>query len=405
MTRLRILALPLLLLLALVVLSHSAQQPATRPNTMPAEPSLSAVHEPTAVATRSSGIAYSERSALPTATEPVPGEKVKKALSIRTTRDTSVQAEVSFASHRVAAGDTLSDIVARYETSIATVLELNGLYDANRLLVGQELLIPIGFSDSGALEAALKQGAFERQVIGMSANGHPLETYRAGQGGYHVVIVGAIHGGYEWNTALLAYRILAHFSVYPDDLPADITLHILPIANPDGVVAVTGETGPFAIADLDGDTTLGRFNGNGVDLNRNWGCEWSAVGTWRQTTVSGGNRPISEPETRALREYLIGIEPDAVIWLHSAAGLLVPGNCNDINHEPSGRAARLYGAQAGYPVGDFSAYQVTGDAADWLAQHRIASFTVELTDHQGLEFERNLAGLRSLFEGIDTLDG
>jgi len=93
-----------------------------------------------------------------------------------------------------------------------------------------------------------------------------------------------------------------------------------------------------------------------------------------------------------------------VIWLHSAAGLVIPGSCNDIRHQASAIAAALYGESAGYPVGVFDAYQVTGDAADWLAQHKIASFTVELTDHQVLDFAQNLAGLTSLMEGIESLD-
>jgi hypothetical protein len=84
--------------------------------------------------------------------------------------------------------------------------------------------------------------------------------------------------------------------------------------------------------------------------------------------------------------------------------LLVPGNCNDIVHPASERAATLYGSRSAYPVGPFSAYSVTGDAADWLAQHKIASFTVELSNHRDLEFDRNLAGLQALLEGIDTLD-
>jgi LysM repeat protein len=330
----------------------------------------------------------------------------KRELPVST--PSAVENEVPLVSHVVAAGETLTDIASSHETTVSLLLELNGLIDPHSLLIGQQLVISDGLT---APDALIDGGKIERSVIGLSAGGYPLESFQIGDGRYHVIVIGAIHGGYEWNTALLAYRLLTYFSVYPDRLPSDVTLHIIPIANPDGIVAVTGQSGPFMAASISGDTKIGRPNGNQVDLNRNWGCEWSSVGQWRQATVSGGTRPFSEPETRALRDYFLAIEtrlnrwPDVVIWLHSAAGLVVPGNCNGVNHALSNQAAALYGAQAGYPVGEFGAYQVTGDAADWLAQHRIASFTVELTDHQGLDFAQNLAGLTSLLEGLETLRG
>lgn len=307
--------------------------------------------------------------------------------------------------HVIAAGETLTAIADRYQTTVALLQTLNGLVDPHTLLVGQTVVVPELATESGELEMVGVDGAFERSAIGESTNGHPLYSYRKGDGRYHALVIAAIHGGYEWNTALLAYRLLTHYSVFPDRIPDDVTLHIVPIANPDGMVAVTGQNGPFMAANVSGDTTIGRLNGNAVDLNRNWGCDWSAEGRWRQMNVSGGSRPFSEPETRALRDYIINLKPQVVVWLHSAAGLVVPGNCQGINHESSSQAAALYASGSGYPVGQFNVYQVTGDAADWLAQHKIASITIELTDHQGLDFAQNLAGLTSLFQGVETLSG
>ena len=94
---------------------------------------------------------------------------------------------------------------------------------------------------------------------------------------------------------------------------------------------------------------------------------------------------------------------EVVIWLHSAQGLVSPGSCNRLTHRPSENAAALYGQAAGYPVGGFAAYPVTGDASNWLAKNGIASFSVELTDHQVIEFDRNLQGLLALFERIEEI--
>lgn len=346
----------------------------------------------------SSRTAWTEKASKASLTKKVIRDPVIKARA-----EVEPESEITFTGHVVDAGDTLTDIAARYNTSVAAIQELNGLLDPNGLLVGQELIIAIGYTDSGVLARSLEQGVFDHEVIGSSASGHPLEAYWAGDGQFHVVLVGALHGGYEWNTALLAYRMITYLSVYPDRLPADVTLHVIPIANPDGLAAITGEPGPFSASAIAGDTTPGRFNGNGVDLNRNWACDWSRVGQWRDETVSGGTRPMSEPETRALRLYFARTDADVVIWLHSAASLLAPGSCNNVGHEPSEMAATLYGQESAYPVGEFDAYPVTGDAANWLAKHQVASFTVELSNHQDLEFDRNLAGLLSLFEGIDLL--
>jgi len=312
-------------------------------------------------------------------------------------------AHIALTGHVVAGGETLSSIASMYETTVSSLQELNAIYDPNTLFTGERLIVSPGSSGSGLLKKSIEQIGFVRQTFGTSAGGRPIESFQVSDGELPIILVGAVHGGYEWNTALLAYRILLYLSVYPGLVPSDVTLHIVPIANPDGIFAVTGSTGPFVTADILGDTSDGRMNGNGVDLNRNWGCDWAPYAQWRETIVSGGTRPISEPETRALRSYFNSVDPVVVIWLHSAAGLLVPGGCNGVHHEPSWQAASLYGVEAGYPVGEFTAYPVSGDGANWLAQHKIASFTVELNDHQDLEFERNLDGLLALLTGVESL--
>jgi hypothetical protein len=317
--------------------------------------------------------------------------------------DQQADGQISLTAHVVAEGETLGAIATTFDTSVSTLQELNAIYDPNSLFVGERLIVTPGFTGSDAVRKSIEQAGFVRQVIGESAGGYPIESFQMGNGHNQIVLIGAIHGGYEWNTALLAYRLLLYFSAQSELVPSNVTLHIVPVANPDGMYATTGSTGPFVVTDVSGDTTMGRTNSNGVDLNRNWGCDWSSVAIWQQTVVSGGTRPFSEPETSALQGYINNVDPDVVIWLHSAAGLLVPGNCQDVFHESSWRAASIYGAAAGYPIGEFTAYPVSGDAANWLAQHKIASFTVELTDHQHLDFERNLDGLLALLTGVENL--
>ncbi len=46
--------------------------------------------------------------------------------------------------HRVVAGETLSQIARQYDTDVATLLELNGLVNANVVYVGQQLIVAGG---------------------------------------------------------------------------------------------------------------------------------------------------------------------------------------------------------------------------------------------------------------------
>ncbi|GJM41160.1 MAG: hypothetical protein DHS20C20_14420 [Ardenticatenaceae bacterium] len=236
------------------------------------------------------------------------------------------------------------------------------------------------------------------QTIGTSADGRPIESYRFGFGTQTVVLVGGIHGGYEWNTIVLAYDMIEYFLANPDQIPTNISLYIIPSANPDGQFVVTGLDGRFTSADVSSDIRPGRFNGNQVDLNRNWACDWQAEGVWGDTVVSGGAVPFSEPETAALRTFFLREKPEAVLFWHSKADGIFVGSCDGL-FQPSAEIAEIYGRASGYQVYDqFSAYPVTGDASDWLATQNIPSFTVELKTRNGTDWEMNLAGVGALLD-------
>src|SRR3989344_7065278 len=51
-----------------------------------------------------------------------------------------------------------------------------------------------------------------REVIGISVEGREIESYSylpyGGTGEKHLVFVGGIHGGYEWNSVLLSYEFM-----------------------------------------------------------------------------------------------------------------------------------------------------------------------------------------------------
>ncbi len=226
--------------------------------------------------------------------------------------------------------------------------------------------------------------AGEPVVIGSSHGGRALTAQRYGTGARVLLLVGGIHGGWEANTVKLMQDLSAHFTDTPEDIPAGVALLIIPVANPDGL----------ALAEEDGERgERSRFNGAGVDLNRNWSCEWSSEAFWRDAKVDAGARPFSEPETQALADFIVQVHPVAVLFYHSAANGVFAGECNG-RDSGSQVLAEVLGEAAGYPYDEpFTQYPVTGVASNWAAGEGIPAADVELRSSTDSETERNLRGV------------
>lgn len=228
---------------------------------------------------------------------------------------------------------------------------------------------------------SLVEGEF---LIGESVNGEEIAGWRlrgSDEANTSIVLIGGIHGGYEANTIVLGERLLTYFRVKSSEILPEVELIIIPNANPDGLAT--------------GRNLSGRFNANGVDLNRNWGCDWSDTAYLGQREVDPGPRPFSEPESVALREFFIAEDPEVVIFYHSSLGGVFLGECG------GGEAAIWLGETlseaTGYPLyEDFTFYQVTGDASNWLAERGIPAAIIELYTSDDAEFDANLAGVMAV---------
>jgi murein DD-endopeptidase MepM/ murein hydrolase activator NlpD len=231
------------------------------------------------------------------------------------------------------------------------------------------------------------------EVIGHSVLGRPIVAHRIGQGPIKVVLIGDIHGQFEANTHILAQELLAHFQAHPDEVPPNVSLWVIPTMNPDGLA-------------------LGqRWNANGVDLNRNAdtdldGCagnDWSpdTVGLEGSYPGAGGAYPFSEPEARAVRDFLS--DAWVAIFYHSAAEAIYVDTCQ--RHAPTARLAEILSASTGYPVPEegWIGYPLTGEFGDYLAGEGVVAVTVELADHDDPEFDRNLAGVQAVLANTDEI--
>ena len=113
------------------------------------------------------------------------------------------------------------------------------------------------------------------------------EPVRAGT----TLLIGGTHGD-EPATVLLLESFLQ--SAAWAALPAAPVI-VLPLANPDGYKRGT------------------RYNARGVDLNRNCAFNWSAA-----SEEPPGPAPWSEPESRALRDFILARRPAKIVSLHWA---------------------------------------------------------------------------------------
>jgi protein MpaA len=228
-------------------------------------------------------------------------------------------------------------------------------------------------------------------VIGFSVAGRPIEVYTFGTGERQYLIVAGIHGGYEGNTVALANELIQHVSAHPEMILRDTTLYIIRNMNPD--------------ADARSHDADGRVNNNGVDLNRNfpssnWAADWNRNGCWILRPTTGGSSGGSEPETRAVMNFISSHKISAMISYHSAALGVFPGGVPW--EKPSKRLASQLSYVTKYPYPPVDTGCVyTGTLADWAVENGVgAAVDMELADHKNIDFDKNLAAMQSLLSFI-----
>jgi protein MpaA len=128
-----------------------------------------------------------------------------------------------------------------------------------------------------------------RRRIGTSVRGRPIFAYRVGNpdAATRAVVLGNMHGD-EPAGVRLARAIIGGPPV------EGIDLWVVPTMNPDGLSEGI------------------RQNARGVDLNRNWRYRWLQ----QEGRYGSGPRPFSEPESRAMRSFLISVDPRFIVSFH-----------------------------------------------------------------------------------------
>jgi protein MpaA len=146
---------------------------------------------------------------------------------------------------------------------------------------------------AAASAATVRRPRPHRRVLGHSSQGRPINAYRLGprDAASCFVVIGQMHGD-----ELAGYQ-MAHEFLLTAAAPDGVAFWVVPSMNPDGRAAGT------------------RTNARGVDLNRNFPApDWARRDAGLPTY--SGPRPASEPETRAVRQFLGHVRPFTVVSFH-----------------------------------------------------------------------------------------
>jgi len=205
------------------------------------------------------------------------------------------------------------------------------------------------------LRPSAEQGTlpFQPTPYGHSRLGRPLEVWRPPRHAEILVFAG-IHGDEPETTGVLS-KALRRLVEAPERCA------IVLAANPDGLVRGT------------------RGNASGVELNRNFPTrDWrpdpvahrATLDGLREVLLSPGEKPGSEPETRALIGLVEELEPETVVALHAPLGC--------IDDPKKGPVARWLAEATGLPLVEDVGYPTPGSFGTWASERDLAVVTYEL---------------------------
>jgi protein MpaA len=186
---------------------------------------------------------------------------------------------------------------------------------------------------AGIAAAAPQSG--QLVTVGHSVKGRAIVAYERGDpSAPATLVVGVIHGSEPAGLA-----VISQLRRLP--LPPHVHLWLVPAANPDGLAA--GK----------------RQNARGVDLNRNWPTAWKHNGVPWDAYYSGP-RPMSEPENRAMRAFIVRVRPALTIWYHQPLDMVY-------GSDPHVALLKHYARLSGLPYRRLPA--PPGAATRWQRRH------------------------------------
>lgn len=216
-------------------------------------------------------------------------------------------------------------------------------------------------------------------IIGYSFRGREIFAFHIGSPtGRQFIATYAIHGR-EWITARLA---LKHIKT---GLSAGGGW-VIPLVNPDGAT-ICEELRP-----------MWKANARGVDLNCNFDAEWGSGRLnvkMRGSENCIGDKPFSEAETIALRDFTLKVRPYVTFSFHTKGEEIYWEFCGGGDK----RGANILSEATGY-----TAKVICGSAGgykDWCIQKlHIPSYTVECGSDDNVHPIKKLRKVKKCFKAL-----
>ena len=256
-------------------------------------------------------------------------------------------------------------------------------YDYNRLICDSKKLVE-------------KYRFIDFFSIGESVMENKIYCIKIGNGKRKIFINGA-HHGLEYITSAFIMRFLDEyansvkegidfFSHNPAKLFNSATLYAVPMVNPDGVdIAIHGMdiTNPYhrkliSMVGIHSFNKVWQANANGVDINHNYDAGWDVVEKRPSPSKYSGPYPESEPETKAIIDFVKKENFDLLIAFHSQGGEIYYDFDGKMSDE-SYMLANTFAKASGYIPAKPSGSAAFGGCKDWfIKEFGRAGFTVEM---------------------------
>ncbi|MCK0472160.1 M14 family metallopeptidase [Halalkalibacter sp. APA_J-10(15)] len=318
--------------------------------------------------------------------------------------------------HTVQIGETINKVAFQYGIRPFDILLFNRevfseqqyIYPGMRLYIQngtlrQDQMDWLGLTefnqhDLEGMLSRLQKNGVETDVIGYSVMNKPIYAFKIGTGKKKVFYSGGWHAN-EWITSKLLAYFLYEISERQKDqqrwhgysieeLLKDSTLYVVPIVNPDGIELVQqgiyNEHPHFhQVLEINkGMRSFDHWSSNirGVDLNHQWPAGWAKEANespkepWSRHY--SGQKPLTEPEAKAIYKYTNQHQFDYVLAFHSQ-GQVIYWGYNHLEPEVSeAMVSRLSYVSSYLPV---KTADSDGGYKDWFIQHyRKPGFTIEV---------------------------
>lgn len=260
---------------------------------------------------------------------------------------------------------------------------------------------------SETIDALLSAYPFCRsEILTRTAFARPVKTLVIGSGERHVLFTAAHHAN-EWITAPLLLKFVEELAQAIQDgnniwgvaghtIDQLVTIHTVPMVDPDGVDLVTGGI-PEGSAQYEVAQALAegypsipfpegwKANLLGVDLNLQYPAGWR---TAREIKFAAGftrpgprdfvgRAPLTQRETRALADYTRRVDPRIVLAYHTQ-GKIIYWQFRDYPVEGARELAEEFARISGYAMEDTPYESSFAGYKDWFIQDfRRPGFTIE----------------------------